>query len=169
MGVVQGWWSPTSVSRSLQVWRHNPGHFFYSWCPIPSSLSLVAPYRATLRYHCWDTPYRAIPCNGGYHSPKMVWDPPLWYLVSHKHISVIPRFATIIAWYLWNTHEKNKHGRVLRYRYWASTPLLLNGFNEIRRLRPPYSRRLKVRLGGSFALEKKGVSKGLRPNLLLSK
>ena len=34
--------------------------------------------------------------------------------------------------------------------------LLQNGLNKIRRLQPPYLRRLKVRFSGSFALENKG-------------
>ena len=38
--------------------------------------------------------------------------------------------------------------------------------NKIRRLRPPYLRRLKVRLRGSFPLEARG-SRGLWPNLFI--
>ena len=39
-------------------------------------LSLVAPYRAMLRYYRCDTLYRAMLFQGGLHSPKMVQYPP---------------------------------------------------------------------------------------------
>ena len=44
--------------------------------------TLVAPYRAILRYYRCDTPYRAILFKGGGHSPKMVRYPPPSYLAS---------------------------------------------------------------------------------------
>ena len=47
-----------------------------------------------LRYYRCDTPYHATLFKGGWHSPKMVRDPPPWHLVSHRHICAIPDFAT---------------------------------------------------------------------------
>ena len=80
----------------------------------------------SLRY-----PYRAILVQGGWHSPKMVRYPPLnWYLVSHRHISAIPHFATyraIIVRCPTKTSTKEfcdtiaaSIARYAKYRYWAS-------------------------------------------------
>ena len=56
-------------------------------CPV-FTCSVRCPYNPTYRailrdYRC-DTPYRSIPCRGGWHSPKMVRSPPPW--VSHRPI-----------------------------------------------------------------------------------
>ena len=61
------------------------------------SRGLVAPHRAILRYYRCDAPYYfhiaryfsrelALPQNGAI--------PTTWHLVSHRHISAIPHFAT---------------------------------------------------------------------------
>ena len=92
-------------------------------------ISLVAPYRAILRYYRCDTPYRAILFKGGEHSPKMVRYPP-WYLILHRHIRAIPHFATyraIIVRYPIKTSTKQfcdtiatSIARYEKYRCWAS-------------------------------------------------
>ena len=50
---------------------------------------LVAPHRTTLQHNRCDTPYRAIPSQGGLHSPKMVRSPPFRHFLSYKHICAI--------------------------------------------------------------------------------
>ena len=101
----------------------------------PLSVTLVAPYRAILRYYRWDTPYRAILFQGGLHSPKMVRRPPPWYLVSHRHISAIPHFAmyrAITVRYPIKTSTKEfcdaiaaSIARYEKYRYWALSILYM--------------------------------------------
>ena len=105
----------------------NPGRSHSGRC----TASLVAPYRAILRYYRCDTPYRAILFQGGCTPPKWCDTPP-WYLVSHRHICAIPHFATyraIIVRYPTKTSTKENCdtiaasiARYEKYRY--------NGFFE---------------------------------------
>ena len=90
---------------------------------------LVAPYRAILRYYRCDTPYRAILFKEVSTPPKWCDTPP-WELVSHRHISAIPHFATyraIIVRYPIRTSTKEfcdtiatSIARYEKYRCWAS-------------------------------------------------
>ena len=62
--------------------------------------SLMAPYRAILRYYRCDFP--AISHIARYFlrevsTPPIMLRYPPWYLVSHKHICAIPHFATYRA------------------------------------------------------------------------
>ena len=77
------------------------------------NLSLVAPYRAILRYYRCDTPYRSILFKGGQHSPKMVRKPPLLLSFTQAHLCDTP-FCNVSRDNCATSH-KNKHERVLRY------------------------------------------------------
>ena len=62
----------------------------------PLSISLVAPYRAILRYHRCDTPYRTILLQGSRLTAPQDGAITLpWCLVSHRHIcGAMPHCAT---------------------------------------------------------------------------
>ena len=62
------------------VWGHIFVHIFAFYVGVGVvKRTLVAPYRAILRYYPCDTPYRAILLKGSQHSPKIQNDviPPL--------------------------------------------------------------------------------------------
>ena len=115
-----------------------PSHLKRSGAQIGSrSVCLVAPYRAILRYYRCDTPYRAIVFQGGLALPQLVRYPPPWYLVLHRHICAIPRFATyraIIVRYPTKTSTKGfcdtiaaSIARYEKYRCWASKSVCGHG------------------------------------------
>ena len=80
----------------------------------PFQRSLVAPYHAILRCsrsHIAQYLLREVS------TPPKWCDTPPWHLVSHRHICVIPHFATFRSINVRYAH-KIKHARVLRhYRY----------------------------------------------------
>ena len=77
------------------------------------SRSLVAPYRAILRYYRCDTPYRAILFKEGEHFPNRVRYPPLALSFTQAQQCDTP-FCNISRDNCAMPH-KNKHERVLRY------------------------------------------------------
>ena len=91
---------------------------------------LVAPYRAILRYYRCDTPYRAMLFQGGSQSSPKWCDTPPWHLVSNRHISAIPHFATYRAIIVRYPTQTSTNGfsipslqvsrDVKKYRCWAS-------------------------------------------------
>ena len=118
------WWYGYKASSS---YRPKSRNFQTSRLLLPS---LVAPYRAILRYYCCDTLYRAMLSKGAQHSPKIVPYPP-WYLVSHRHICAIPHFATyraIIMRYPMKTSTKD-FLRYYRYKYRAISKVSLLGLS----------------------------------------
>ena len=75
--------------------------------------TLVAPYRAILRYYRCDTPYCAILFQGGWLSPKLVRYPRLVLGFTQAHLCDTP-FCNISRNNCAIPH-KNKHENVLRY------------------------------------------------------
>ena len=73
--------------------------------------TLVAPYRAILRYYRCDTPYRAILFKRGQHTPTMVrYPPPLVLNFTQTHLCDTP-FCNVSRDNCAIPH-KNKHERV---------------------------------------------------------
>ena len=99
-----------SLSLSLSL---SPSLFLNLDLLVVECASLVAPYRAILRYYRCDTPYRAILFQGGLHSPKMVRYPPWALSFTQAHLCDTP-FCNVSRDNCAIPH-KNKHDRVLRY------------------------------------------------------
>ena len=106
------------------------GHAISGACRVLGRLcshhsSLVAPYRAILRYYRCDTPFFKGYFFREASAPPKWCDTPPCYLVSHRHIC----FATYRAIIVRDPH-KNKHEGVLRYyryKYFAICKVLLLG------------------------------------------
>ena len=72
----------------------------------------MAPYRTIARYHRCDTPYRAIPFQGGQHSPKMMRYPPFLALsFTRAHLCDTPL----------KKKQTRKSLRYYRYKYQRKT------------------------------------------------
>ena len=79
----RNWQVNAYVKTSLANYSFVSAQVVVLFVPLP----LVAPYRAILRYYCCDTPYRAIPSQGGSHSTNMVrYPPPLVPSFAQAHL-----------------------------------------------------------------------------------